>query len=177
MIKAKKLHNHLKENDIDAAFITNPDNDFYFTGFRSNPHERLLGVMIFKEAEPFLICPQMEIPDAKNAGWNGHIVGHTDTEDAMEILHGSAKERVQDISTLAIEKSHMIVERYDALNAFFDTPEIVAIDETVNGMRVIKDEAELEILREAAALADYAIEVAAKTIKEGITEIEVMTEI
>ncbi len=177
MNKINNLQKYLNENAIDAAFITNPDNVFYFTGFKSNPHERLLGVMIFSEAEPFLICPQMEIPDAKNAGWNGNIVGHTDTEDAMEILYRTASQSVPSIKTLAIEKTHMIVERYDAINEFFGSPKIVGIDDKTSAMRVIKDAAEMEILREAAALADYAIEVAAKTIKEGITEIEVMTEI
>ncbi|WP_422122960.1 M24 family metallopeptidase [Planococcus sp. X10-3] len=177
MNKISTLQSYLKDNRIDAAFITNPDNVFYFTGFKSNPHERLLGVMIFSEAEPFLICPQMEIPDAKAAGWDGDIVGHTDTENAMEILQRTAQEKVSSIATLAIEKSHMIVERYDAINEFFGSPTTVGIDDKINAMRVIKDAAEMEILREAAALADYAIEVAAKTIKEGITEIEVMTEV
>lgn len=177
MNKISRLQDYLKSNSIDAAFITNPDNVFYFTGFKSNPHERLLGVMIFSEAEPFLILPKMEIPDAKSAGWNGSIVGHTDTENAMEILFDQAREKNDSIHTLAIEKSHMIVERYDAINEFFGQPQIVGIDEKVNALRVIKDASELEILREAAALADYAIEVAAKTIKEGMTEIEVMTEI
>lgn len=177
MNKISKLQNYLIEKNIDAAFITNPDNVFYFTGFKSNPHERLLGVMIFSKDEPFLICPQMEIPDAKAAGWSGNIVGHTDTENAMEIFQQTAQEKVSSIKTLGIEKSHMIVERYDAINKYFSSPAVVAIDEKVNAMRVIKDADELEILREAAALADYAIEVAAKTIKEGITEIEVMTEV
>lgn len=95
----------------------------------------------------------------------------------MKILFDAAQEKMAQIQTLAIEKTHMIVERYDAINEFFGTPKIVGIDEKVNAMRVIKDGSELEILREAAALADYAIEVAAKTIREGITEIEVMTEI
>ena len=177
MNKINNLQAYLNDNQIDAAFITNPDNVFYFTGFKSNPHERLLGVMIFSEAQPFLICPQMEIPDAKAAGWNGDIIGHTDTENAMEILQRTAVEKVSSITTLAIEKSHMIVERYDAINEFFSTPALVGIDEKINAMRVIKDASEMEILREAAALADYAIEVAAKTIRVGITEIEVMTEV
>ena len=56
MSKLKQLQNHLIENGWDAAFITTPDNVFYFSGFRSEPHERLLGVMVFKDAEPFLIC-------------------------------------------------------------------------------------------------------------------------
>lgn len=177
MNNIEKLQTYLAEQNIDAAFITNPDNVFYLSGFKSNPHERLLGVMVFQQAEPFLICPKMEIPDAKNAGWNGDIIGHVDTENAMEVLYLKASERNAEIKKIAIEKSHMIVERFDALHQFFASPEFVQIDDKLNSMRVIKNENELQILKEAAELADYAIEVAAKTIKEGITEIEVMTEV
>lgn len=177
MNKITQLQNHLKEKSIDAAFITDPYNVFYVSGFKSNPHERLLGVMVFAEAEPFLICPKMEIPDAKNAGWTGEIVGHEDTQNSMEILYKTAQSRGIDLKTMAIEKAHMTVERYESLLSFFGSLSIAQLDEQLNAMRVIKDDAELQILREAAALADYAIEVAARTIKEGITEIEVMTEI
>ncbi|MGB6407998.1 MAG: Xaa-Pro peptidase family protein [Planococcus donghaensis] len=177
MNKIKQLQNYLKEQSVDAAFITDPYNVFYVSGFKSNPHERLLGVMVFAEAEPFLICPKMEIPDAKNAGWAGEVVGHEDTQNSMEILYQTALSRGVDLKTMAVEKAHMTVERYESLLSFFGSLSITQLDEQLNAMRVIKDDAELQILREAAALADYAIEVAARTIKEGITEIEVMTEI
>ncbi|SDH98832.1 Xaa-Pro dipeptidase [Planococcus glaciei] len=177
MNKIQQLKAYLTESDVDAAFVTNPDNVFYASGFKSDPHERLLGVMVFKDAEPFLICPQMEIPDAKSAGWNGDIVGHVDTEDAMQVLHRTTAERNGSVRRIAIEKSHMTVDRFEAMNRLFGNPEFVALDEKINAMRVIKDEAELQILREAAELADYAIEIGAKTLREGITEIEVMTEI
>ncbi len=177
MKKVDQLESYLNELGIDAAFITNPDNVFYFSGFKSNPHERLLGVMVFKDAEPFLVCPQMEMPDAKNAGWNGDIIGHTDTDNAMDILQLAVTERTGTLSKIAIEKSHMTVERLDAFTEAFGSMEILAVDNKINAMRVIKDEHELEILREAAELADYAIEVGASVLKEGITEIEVMTEI
>jgi len=177
MNKIQQLQSYLKEQSIDAAFITDPYNVFYVSGFKSNPHERLLGVMVFADAEPFLICPKMEIPDAKNAGWAGEVVGHEDTQNSMEILYQTALSRGVDLKTMAIEKAHMTVERYEALLSFFGDLSISQLDAQLNAMRVIKDDAELQILREAAALADYAIEVAARTIKEGITEIEVMTEI
>lgn len=177
MKKVDQLARYLNDLGVDGAFITNPDNVFYFTGFKSNPHERLLGVMIFKNAEPFLICPQMEMPDAKNAGWNGDIIGHTDTDNAMAILHQAVTDRTDALRKVAIEKSHMTVERLEAFTDAFGNLNILALDNKINAMRVIKDEDELLILREAAELADYAIEVGAKALKEGITEIEVMTEI
>ena len=65
---------------------------FMLSGFNSDPHERLLGVMVFKEAEPFVICPLMEVPDVKAAGWPFEVVGHDDTEDAWDIVDESSSE-------------------------------------------------------------------------------------
>lgn len=177
MSKYEEIKNYLLENNIDAAFVTTPDNVFYFSGFKSDPHERLLGVMIFKEAEPFLICPKMEMADAKAAGWSYEVIGHQDTENSMVVLANAIKARGVDPKTFAIEKSHLIVERLESLQQLFPQANYVRLDEKINAMRVIKDETELNKLRKAAELADYAIEVGCKEIAEGKTEIEILTAI
>lgn len=177
MIQVEKIQEFLKSSNIDAAFVTTPDNVFYFTGFRSNPHERLLGVVIFKDADPFIICPQMEIPDAKAAGWNGHIIGHQDTDNAWDIVVKTIKEKVGDITTLAVEKAHLTVERLEALVERIPSLEVSRIDEKINDLRVIKSEEELVNMRKAAELADFAIEVGCKEIAEGKTELEILNAI
>ncbi len=177
MSKVQEIQNYLQKNQIDAAFVTTPDNVYYVSGFKSNPHERLLGVMIFKEAQPFLICPQMEIPDAQAAGWSYEIIGHQDTDNAMDVLAQAIHKRNVNPSTFAIEKAQLIVERLEALQQSFPQAQFVRLDEKINAMRVIKDENELNKLRKAAQLADYAIEVGCKEIAEGKTEMEILTAI
>lgn len=177
LAKLQQLQSYLQEQNIDAAFVTTPDNVFYFSGFKSNPHERLLGVMVFKEAEPFLICPKMEVPDAISAGWNYEAVGHLDTDNAWEVLANTINSRGVHLSSIAIEKSHLTVERLEALQQFYPQANFVRLDHKINDLRVIKDQAELEKMREAARLADFAIEVGCKEIAEGKTEMEILTAI
>ncbi|MEK4230326.1 M24 family metallopeptidase [Solibacillus sp. FSL H8-0538] len=177
MTKLQQLQRYLNENNVDAAFITTPDNVFYFSGFKSDPHERLLGVMVFKDAKPFLICPQMEVPDALAAGWNFEAVGHQDTENAWDVVAKTIASRNLEISAMAIEKSHLSVERLEELQARYPSATFTRLDDKINAMRVIKDEAELEKMRKAAALADFAIEVGVSEIAEGKTEMEVLNAI
>lgn len=177
MSKLKQLQNHLKENGWDAAFITTPDNVFYFSGFKSEPHERLLGVMVFKDAEPFLICPKMEMPDAVAAGWAFDVVGHEDTENAWDVVAKNVEARNVAFDTLAIEKSHLTVERLEAIQERYEQLKFAGIDEKINALRISKDEAELKKLRKAAELADYAIQVGCDAIAEGVTEMEVLNTI
>ena len=177
MSKLSIMQNYLIEQNIDVAFITTPDNVFYFSGFMSNPHERLLGVAVFKDAEPFLICPKMEVPDAQAAGWAFETVGHEDTENAWDVFAKTVASRGLDINTIAIEKAHLTVERLEALQQRFDGANYFRLDDQINAMRLVKDEGELEKLRQAAALADYAIQVGVDAIAEGKTEMDILNEI
>lgn len=177
MSKINQISSYLKQNNIDAAFITTPDNVFYVSGFHSNPHERLLGVVVFQNAEPLMICPKMEVPDSKAAGWSFDTVGHQDTDNPWQLLKEAIEKKGITISQLAIEKSHMTVERLEALQELFPQASFARLDDQLNAMRVVKDEKELEILRQAAAYADYAIEVGVSEIAEGKTELEILTAI
>ena len=174
MNKVKEIQLFLQENNIDAAFITTPDNVFYLSGFDSEPHERLLGVMVFKEAVPFVICPLMEVPDVKAAGWSYDVVGHEDTEDAWDVVMGAVEKRGSLPTSIAIEKTHLTVERLERMEDLFKNTNFIRLDDQLNKMRVIKDEHELENLRKAAAFADKAIEVGCNVIAEGKTELEVL---
>lgn len=171
MTKITQLQAVLKEQQVDAAFITTPNNVFYFTGFKSNPHERLLGVFIPAEGESFLICPKMEVPDASQV-FDGKIIGHVDTENAWDLL---VAHFTVPVAKLAIEKSHMTVERKEFLEQRIQGVAFSAIDDVITEMRLIKTEEELVQLRKAAELADYAIEVGYRLIAEGKTEMEILT--
>ena len=174
MNKIEKIQQFLRENNTDAALITTPDNVFYISGFDSNPQERLLGVMVFKDADPFVISPLMEVPDVKSAGWSFEAVGYTDAEDAWDVVMKSVQKRGSIPKSIAIEKSHITVERMERMEELFKGATFTQLDDNLNGMRVIKDENELENLRKAAQLADYAIEVGCREIAEGKTELEIL---
>ncbi|MFC7364576.1 MULTISPECIES: M24 family metallopeptidase [Bhargavaea] len=177
MDKLQEIRMYMEENGIDVALVTTPDNVFYLSGFNSEPHERLLAVAVFRDAEPFIIAPKMELPDVKAAGWTGESVGHEDTDDAWMIVDRTIRKRGNTPSRIAIEKSHMNVERYERLKELYPEAAFTGLDSKLNAMRNIKDQAELEKLRKAAELADYAIEVGCREIAEGKTELEILTAI
>lgn len=177
MEKIQQLQAKLVENNIDLALVTTPHNIFYFSKFKSDPHERLLALAVFKDAEPFIICPAMEVPDVIATGFPYEVVGHLDTENAWDIVEATIAKRDVALNNIAIEKAQLTVERYEVLQELYPTVTFTRIDETINAMRVIKSEAELEIMRRAAAMADFAIQVGVDALKEGKTEMDVLNEI
>ncbi|WP_404329530.1 M24 family metallopeptidase [Mesobacillus maritimus] len=172
--RIKRISSWLAENEVEVAFLTSPDNVFYLSGFLSDPHERLLGVAIFQDAEPFLICPSMEKDSAKHAGWSYEVIGYSDTDNPWDIVQKAITSRVSTVHTVAIEKEHMNVERYEKLNGMFHRAKFISAEEKLRKLRLKKDPQELEKIREACALADYAIEVGVAEIAEGKTELDVL---
>lgn len=175
--RMQKLTDWMKENNVQMCFVTAPENVFYFSGFLSNPHERLLGLAVFQEEEPFLVCPALDKTDAKNAGWENEIISYSDIENPWEMIHKAVFNRIKTVENIAIEKEHMNVERFEILLKMFTGAAFVSAEEKLRKLRMIKDKKELSILREACALADYAVEVGCSEIAEGKSELEIIAAI
>lgn len=164
----------MNQNQVEISIITSTENVFYLSGFYSDPHERLLALVLFQQEEPFLICPAMEKEDAKASGWTYEIIGYSDVENPWEMAHKAIDKRVNKVSKLAVEKEHMNVERYEALSTLFSEAAFISAEDNLRKLRMIKDEKEISKIREACALADYAVEVGCSEIKEGKTELDIL---
>jgi len=172
--RLSKLQTWMKDNDIEVGFLTSSENVFYLSGYYTDPHERLLGLAIFQDEEPFLVCPAMEVPDAKRSGWEHEIIGYSDIQNPWDMIQNSIQKRLNRVSKAAIEKEHMNVERYEHLSKLFPSAIYVSAEEKLRMLRMIKDTHELKIIEEACALADYAVEFGVSEIKEGKTELQVL---
>lgn len=175
--RLQHVMNWLQTTEKEAAFITSTSNVFYLSGFYCEPNERLLGLFVFQEKEPILICPKMEEGKARTAGWNYEIIGFNDTDNPWEMVSHSIRAQGIHVHTLAIEKEHMNVQRYEALCSLFPTATFTAAEEKMQELRLIKDEKELSILRQAAQMADYAVELGVSQIAEGKSEMEILSTI
>ena len=66
--KLSKMTEWMKENKVEVSIITSTESVFYLSGFYSEPHERLLALLLFQQEEPILVCPAMEKEEAKGSG-------------------------------------------------------------------------------------------------------------
>ncbi|BAS45866.1 Xaa-Pro dipeptidase [Staphylococcus schleiferi] len=170
MSKLDQLVQALNENEADAAWISHPINIFYFTGYKSDPHERLFALLVRKDGEPILFCPQLEVEEVKNSPFEGQIIGYLDTENPFD-KHQNHYDK------LLIEESHLTVQRYRALKEAFKTKTFAPIDQAIKQLRNVKTDDEIKALAEAAQLADKCMEIGKAFLKVGVTEREVVNHI
>ncbi|MGV3488675.1 MAG: M24 family metallopeptidase [Tuberibacillus sp.] len=179
------MHNRLDrltkwgaDQNLDFVFLSDPTNVFYYTGFKCDPHERLLGLFVIPGKEPFLVCPEMEMSQAKEVGWEHQVIGYNDDQNPWTYIKKALQERhVVHNATAAIEIETLPYARTEQLRELFDSLKFTSVEEAINDQRLIKDLTELEHLKKAAELADFAINVGKNAIKKGKTEQALVAEI
>ncbi|GGH86696.1 Xaa-Pro dipeptidase [Pullulanibacillus pueri] len=176
--RLSQLKNWLIEKQYAFTFLSEPKNVFYFTNFMCDPHERLLGLVVFPHQDPFLVCPNMEKSQAEQAGWQYDIIGYEDHENPWTPVIRRIQERIEGESLKAAIEMNTLPYRHGLnLKACAENLQFYPAEPGVDQLRNIKDEQELKSLRKAAELADFAISVGAGAIKKGKTEQALIAEI
>ncbi|MGD6967956.1 M24 family metallopeptidase [Rossellomorea vietnamensis] len=176
--RIEKIQTWLKEQNIEAVFINSKENVFYLSNFLTDPHERLMGLFLFKEAEPLFVLPAMEEGQLRSAGWQHEILGYKDHENPWDLIKASIRRRkTGNPEKLAIEKEVLSYSRSKAFLSLFPKVEVINAEDKLNELRVVKDEREIEIIRRAAEMADFGVQTGVNALQEGITEMEVLAKI
>lgn len=176
--RLEQFSTYLKEQGIEAAFINSTENFFYLTGFLTDPHERLLGLLVFPEADPIAVLPGMEKGQIVAAGWKSEIIGYADHEDPWDLMADKMQEKgIPAVKTVGIEKQVLSYGRSESFFGLFDDVKVEDIEGKLNDMRVVKDDQEISIMKEAAELADFGVQVGVEALNEGVTEMEVLAKI
>ncbi|WP_145415299.1 M24 family metallopeptidase [Staphylococcus saprophyticus] len=169
-MKLEQITEELKSQQADAAWITTPLNIFYFTGYLSDPHERLLALLIKSNGEQVLFCPQLEVEEVRASPFNGEVIGYLDTENALD------KYDIK-FNKLLVESAHLTLQRQRELIDAFGVQSFGDIDQTIKTLRNIKSDSEIEKIKKACELADKCIEIGVSFLKEGVTERQVVNHI
>jgi Xaa-Pro aminopeptidase len=151
----------IAESGADAALITVPANVRYLSGLVSSNAAILLpaaGPAVLATDSRYGEAAARDCPDIE-------IATERDLEPA---LAGLAVER--GYSTLAFEAQDMTVERHLALANLAAGPVLVPLGHVVEGLRMIKDETEIELLTRACAITGQAFAEVLGQIVPGRTE-------
>ncbi|WP_034550882.1 M24 family metallopeptidase [Carnobacterium funditum] len=175
--KLNELKKWLKETKTDCVLINDPENIAYYSGYKSDPHERISALVAFPFADPFLFTPSLEVNDAENSEWSFSVYGYLDNESPWSIISTKIQEIIVGTNRFAIEKAFLTVERYEMLLYFFENSQFINISEKIQEMKLIKNPDEINRMIEAGKWADKALEIGFNSIKEGISEEEIVAEI
>lgn len=168
MNRIEKLRQLMNEADIDGIIISSHYNRRYMTGFSGTA-----GVALISEKEAKFITDFRYVEQAKEQANGFEIIEHKKSlleEVAYQIAN-------MGIQKLGFEKNHITYHTYEEYKHHFTKIELMPTTGLVEKLRLIKDEQEIKILKEAAQIADAAFNHIISFIKPGLTERDVSNEL
>ena len=175
--KINELRIWMANEQIDLTYISDPGHIAYFSGYKSDPHERVLALFVPLENEPFLFTPALEVEDAENSSWAYPVYGYLDSENPWKKI-ADLLNKLSSFKRIATEKDALTVARFDQLRHYFPDADFSAnATQIIEHLQLIKTITEKEKLMEAGNWADIALEIGFKAIQEGVTEQEILAEI
>ncbi|WP_217696967.1 Xaa-Pro peptidase family protein [Bacillus sp. MRMR6] len=165
----------MNEKQVRLSVIWEPDNQYYLSGFRAISYSRPIVTLISEELID-LIVPGLEELHAGEKAIADHLYVYYEQIDKGH-LETSYRDHLTPLlkkypsgTKVGVELGVLPANVYLYLKEFGF--ELVDVGQKVIHMRSIKDKSEIEQLKIAGKLSDYAIEESLKYARAGISELE-----
>jgi Xaa-Pro dipeptidase len=164
----------MESQTVGAVFISNPVSIAYLTGFLTEPHERLLA-LVLSRSRAVLVVPSLEEESANGAARGVTVRAWRDGTDPWGEV--AAALGAFGLGTLAVEKGDLRLEAWERLQAISGARASVDVGRQIRAMRARKRPDELARLQEAGRITDAIAERAVVAARPGRAELELATEI
>ncbi|MCL6598452.1 MAG: Xaa-Pro peptidase family protein [Alicyclobacillus macrosporangiidus] len=170
-----RLRAEMAARGLEAMLVSSPENRRYVSGFTGTSANVLV------TADRALVITDFRYTQQAKAQCTGFEVVQQQASHAGAFLELLA-EVVQSLGVKAVgfEQDYLTygeVERYRALEKTVPGFTWVPVSGVVERLRIVKDEAEIAILEEAARIADEAFEHVLGVLRPGLTERDVALEL
>lgn len=173
-----KLENVLANSNANLAFIQNPSTISLLSHYSTEPHERIVALVIAPNHTPLLFVPALEKNMAQAAEPTYTIISYQDHENPWEILATAIQENFSAHQSFAVEKNAMSLFTVEQLQQQLAGIQFtVDLTDTINDLRLRKDATAIQLLKESGTYADKAVEIGIQALEIGITELEVVAKI
>lgn len=169
-----KLKEQMQEKGLESFLISNPKNIFYLTGLDSFQNQEKEAFLLATKNQTYLFTDQRYLNGIKNQSLEIELVKTSNFSlptDIRKLLKKSS------IKNLAFEARDITFTQYQSLKkALFDL-KLVASENIVERLRIIKNDYEITCIKKACQITDQVFSRIVNFIKLGKTEKEIAEKI
>jgi Xaa-Pro dipeptidase len=162
----------MEETAVDAVVVTHPISIAYLAGFRTDPHERLVALVV-RPGRAVLVVPWLEEEAACGAARGVEVQAWRDGEDPWAVVRGALGRTRH----LGVEKAHLTLSAWERLREMIGEGEPVDVGAEIRRLRARKTPEEVARLERAAKITDEIVERTLGALEPGRTELEVAAEL
>ncbi|QQK80412.1 aminopeptidase P family protein [Salicibibacter cibi] len=171
--RINELRSYMLEKSISLSIVTDPDHQYFLTGFKAFTYSRPITLLIDEKRTQFII-PSLEENHAHKA-----VVDDLQVYFEYEVDKGSnsyfttLKNAIESVSSqtlaLDIDSAPITLTQY----VIPQSATIKDIGQRIVEMRYIKEDEEIEHIREASRWINQAMQVSLQYSKPGVSELEI----
>ncbi len=169
------LRRRVQAKGADAMLIHTPENLCYLTGYQTPGYYWYQTLVVPLDREPVIITRLLEDSNAEHLTWVEERRPYGDSEDWVARTSDVIKDLGLGNKRIGIEKSSwfITISDFDRLQEMLPDATFVDCSMLVEEGRMIKSEAELEYMRQAAAAAEAGIAAGIAASQVGVSENDV----
>ncbi|MDQ7031957.1 MAG: Xaa-Pro peptidase family protein [Desulfonauticus sp.] len=168
ILRVKKVQNFIQQNNLDCFLVLNPTNRYYLSGFelKDVQYNESSGFLVITKDNLFLFTDNRYLTSALELiDKNNIFIYHSDKfKYVIDIL------KKKNIKSIGFEYNFFPYEFYFNLKKDFN---LIGFQNVIESLRKIKDDFEIQRLRDSNSLVYKVFEILPKYFKVGQTEREI----
>ncbi|HWQ24734.1 MAG TPA: Xaa-Pro peptidase family protein [Gaiellaceae bacterium] len=173
-----KTRSAMAERGLDALVATSPENVAYASGAappsQKTVRSRLAAAIVPLTGSCEVVAVALEGPVVRAQSRFDSIRLYQEfVEDPVDAFAASLRERGLEHGTIGIEETHLSAADHRKLCASLPKARLVRADEVFSELRTIKTPAEIEVIREIGAAAEWIALEVCRSFGPGATEREI----
>jgi len=173
--RVKRASALMDKAGLDAILLTKPQNMMYLVG-----DGRLCAfAIVSKMGDSYVGVPKTDLEDVNKSCASDHILGFEDEVGMLHSLMHTWKELGLKKGKVGVENTFLRVSMLEMFKHPHAKPQKLEFTDATSIMtdlRIIKSSEEIDLMRNAARLADAGMDAAIKAAQPGVTEIEIAGE-
>jgi Xaa-Pro dipeptidase len=168
----------LEGTEIDALVLNPGPSLTYLTGLRFHLSERPVLAIFTPEKPTIVVLPELEKQKVVNLSFDNLSITYGEDPNTWVKAFTEGTRRVNIIGKkVGIETRRLRILEMQILNSASPNTEFVSADQTLNSLRMHKDDTEISAMRRAVDIAQNALNTTIDQVKIGMTEIELASEL
>lgn len=173
-----KLNVSLRTSDLDAVILNPGPTLKYLTGLGFHLMERPVVLFFAKDREPAIVLPELELQKVASLPYKLQVFPYPENPSAWnEAFRKAVQASGLDGKRIGVEPRNLRLLEFQYVKNSAPEADYPDAGEVLAGLRLRKDQAEVEAMREAVRIAQSALEATLPLIKIGMTEKELSSEL
>ena len=168
--RLRKVRARMAEIGLDLVIASSPENICYLCGYESVGYFAQQALLVSLSEEPLLVIRALEVPNAEASCYLEGIVGYADHEGGSAAIARAALAFKAARIGVELRSRSLTVAQLGELRDLLPNREFVDSFGAIEDVRLIKSDAELAYIRQAAACVEAGMKACLAALRPGLRE-------